>query len=57
MIWRLTLKRNDPKKQIVRTRNLHIKALILGSVKGGPHKDQKKEQSRKACRAKVRTDD
>jgi hypothetical protein len=45
-------KKIDPNK--LKTRD-HLMVLVInGATKGGAHKDQKKEQDRKACRKKVR---
>lgn len=34
----------------IRTRDYYMKALILGSVKGGAHRDERKHASQMACR-------
>lgn len=37
-----------------KTRNLLVLDMITNGQKSGPHKDKKKEQSKKACRQKVK---
>lgn len=44
------------KKQQPKRRNMVVVAMMLRSAKAGPHKNRKKEASRKACRRKVTRD-
>ena len=53
-----SMKKNDkidPNR--IKVRDYNLVALINGAVKGGAFKDRRRENSRRACRGKIRGED